>query len=117
MVSTPMLSGDARMKTTCTSALQGSYDRALRHAEPAADHGLRRLCAAGMAGDGREEVVAVEREEVGVARRADRRGARHVPQERNLAEVRALALAPRRGGGGRGRRAAPPAAPDAGAAG
>src|SRR4051794_34492015 len=48
-----------------------------------------------MAGDGREEVVAVEREEVGVARRADRRGARHVPQERNLAEVRALALAPR----------------------
>src|SRR4051794_25607217 len=95
MVCTPMLSGFVQGKTTCNASLHGFYALNLRHAEPAADHASRRLRAAGMAGDGGQEVVAVEREQVGVSRRPNGRGARDVMQERDLAEVRALALPPR----------------------
>src|SRR5436189_6448820 len=66
-----------------------------RDSETRADHSLGGLATRGMAGDGGDEVVPLERIQLDIRRRAHRGSARHVAQERDLAEVRAWALTPR----------------------
>src|SRR5436189_1991587 len=67
-----------------------------RDSETRADHSLGGLATRGMAGDGGDEVVPLERIQLDIRRRAHRGSARHVAQERDLAEVRATTLTPRR---------------------
>src|SRR5881392_2710621 len=91
-----MVSASLQAKTACNQSLHAFYALDLGDAEPATDHGFGRLPAARMAGHGWEEIVAVEREQRDVGRRANGRCPRHVAQQRDLAEVPALAFSPRR---------------------
>ncbi len=54
-----------------------------------ADHGLGGLSARGVPGNRRDELLTLQREDLGVLHRDGRGGARHVVQERDLPEVAA----------------------------
>src|SRR5215510_3574917 len=85
------MTGSAWTHATVTASFTpGSLQRrrpGAHPAEPRGDHGIRRVVAGGVAGDGRDELVPVEREQGRVLPGADGGRARHVSYQRDLAEV------------------------------